>query len=173
MPHGSKLHISPNYHLLAAQQQPYKKACLYYRKKKKKKKVGEFSVKDLKNQENGPLAETWQDKTTKQQKNNKKSKRTRQKNKRGVCWGWGWENHHGGDDGFKPVFTGKLYRRHKVWVVLQGGQWCPPALLLRPREWLWPCLHQRLFLVTVFAHTGWFKGATRGDQHYPHKADYV
>ena len=63
VPYGSKLHIPPtNYHLLAAQQEPYKKAQLLT------KNMWEFSGK--KSQENGPLAEKWQD---------RKSKRTRQK----------------------------------------------------------------------------------------------
>ena len=59
---GSKLHISPsNYHLLAAQQEPYKK----------KKKRLTLRIFWNKSQENGPLAE------------DRKSKRTRQKNKSG------------------------------------------------------------------------------------------
>jgi len=58
-------HTTTNYHLLAAQQEPYKKSNW------SRKMFGSFGEKSPKN---GPLAEKWQD---------RKSRRTREKKKRG------------------------------------------------------------------------------------------
>ena len=109
MPYGSKLHIPPtNYHLLAAQQEPYKKSLITLNEKCLRVFWREQS------QENGPLAEKWQD---------RKSKRTRQRKQerqeRGIKWQPWYSRQEGPLRHPRPSFGGQSSNKLKKATNIQ------------------------------------------------------